>query len=318
MNTWLAIAIGITIAVLYVAGTIWWIRSLIKRLAIAVAKARQGKQETQDWTILFKSVTALVAVKLVLVVIVPGSLIAATVGSMGDQYFRNKMNHWMSGPDLFEHIALTQEEYRELPVAWRQTLAEIALRPNRDELDAKRVIENLTKQDLELIGRLGPFLVAEHLARDETLQSEHPIPELNYAEMRRLEELGIIDDVNWGMEYKLKNDGDNPSTVRVPGTTVLIEARGESKTIESVLKLTRLTKAGASLLKGLRLPSNVPYFEWIARKLEADGWTVRLIALGAESGVNIDKRVTHGDIDRASVPNWATDLVRKDGKQGQG
>ena len=120
--------------------------------------------------------------------------------------------------------------------------------------------------------------------------------------MRRLEEMGIVDDVNAGMFYPLKSKRDSPSTMRLPGTTMLIEAKGGSGEINSRLELTRLTVAGKTLLRSLRVPSNVAYFEWIAKRLEKDGWSVRLIAVGTDSG---------GVLSRDSIPDWATDLPTK-------
>ena len=208
----------------------------------------------------------------------------------------------MSGPEVFERIALNEEQFTELPLEWRQTLSEIVLRPEGEALDAKRVAETATAEDLELIGRLAPFVVAMGIARDEQFTSEHPIPGVSYEDMRRLEEMGIVDDVNMGMVYTVKSEGNNSSTMRLPGTTMLIEAKGGSEDINSRLELTRLTVAGKTLLRSLRVPSNVAYFEWIAKRLEKDGWSVRLIAVGTDSG---------GVLSRDSVPDWATELPTK-------
>ena len=240
-----------------------------------------------------------------------GPAIGAAIFTFFDQAVRNTVDTWMSGRELFEHIALSEEQYRELPLQWRQTLAEVVLRPEGEALDAKRVAETATAEDLELIGRLAPFLVVQHIARDEQLMSEHPIPGVSYDDLRRLEEIGIVDDVNLGVFFPLTSEENNPSTVRLPGTTMLIEASGESQDINSRLELTRLTVAGNTLLRGLRAPSNVAYFEWIARRLEKDGWSVRLIALGTVSGEDITRRTPQGVLSRDSVASWATDLPTK-------
>ena len=240
-----------------------------------------------------------------------GPAIGAAVFGLFDQTVRNTVDTWMSGPDLFEHIALSEEQYKALPLEWRQTLAETVLRPEGAALNAKSVVETATVDDLELIGRLAPFLVARHIARDEQLLSEHPIPGISYEDMRRLEEIGIVDDVNLGMSFPLKSERNNPSTVRLPGTTMLVEARGESKDIDSKIELTRLTVAGYTLLTGLRAPSNVAYFEWIGKRLERDGWVVSLIAVGTDSGQDITKRTGQGVVNRESIANWGTELPKR-------
>ncbi len=212
------------------------------------------------------------------------SLVAPAIGAVVftffDQAVRNIVDTWMSGPDLFEHIALSEKQYKELPLEWRQTLAEVVLRPEGETQDAKKVIETATAEDLELIGSLAPFLIVQNIARDEKFLSEHPIPGVTYEDMRRLEEIGIVDDVNFGMYHTIASTGDNPTTIRIPGTTILIEAKGETKDIESKLELTRLTVAGNTLLRGLRVPSNVAYFEWIAKQLETEGMGCSLARSG--------------------------------------
>ena len=240
-----------------------------------------------------------------------GPAIGAAIFAFFDQAVRNTVDTWMRGSDLFEHIALSEDQYNALPIEWRQTLAEIVLPPEAEALDAKSVVETATPEDLELIGRLAPFLVRRHIARDERLLSEHPIPGVSYEDMRRLEEMGIVDDVNSGMYFPLKSELNNPSTVLLPGTTMLIEAKGESRKIDSRLELTRLTVAGYRLLKGLRVPSNAAYFEWIAKRLEKDGWVVRLIAVGTHFDGDITRRTAHGVVDRDSIADWATDLPTK-------
>ncbi len=228
-----------------------------------------------------------------------------------DQIGRNIVNNWMSGPELFRYIALNEDQYRALPLEWRQTVAEIMLRPEGEALDAKQVVEKTTVEDLELIGRVAPFVVGQYIARDEQLQSEHPIPGVGYEDMRRLEELGIVDDVNFGMYFTLTSKGGDPNTVRLLGTTILIEAKGGAHDIQSRLELTRLTVAGNALMSGLRVPSNVAYFEWIANRMELDGWIVRLIAIGTNSGDDITERTLQGEVNRGSIANWATDLPMK-------
>ena len=243
------------------------------------------------------------------------SIVAPAIGAAAftffDQSVRNIVDTWMSGPDLFQHIALNEEQYKALPLEWRQTLAEIILRPEGEALDAKRVVATATAADLELIGRLAPFLIGQHIARDESLLSEHPIPGVSYEDMRRLEEIGIVDDVNFGMFFPLKSKGNNPNTIQLSGSTILIIAKGPTKDIESRLELTRLTVAGDTLLRGLRVPSNVAYFEWVAKRLEKAGWVVQLVAAGTDSDQNITNKTTQGVINRHSIANWGTDLRTK-------
>ena len=293
---------------------------MVKQMSVinALRRLRQGsRREVEKSTDLVREdvdkqwITKRFVIWAVFWVSIGGPAIGAIVFTFFDQSMRNIVDTWMSGPELFQHIGLNEEQYKALPLEWRQTLAEVILRPEGEAMDAKRVVDTATAKDLELIARLAPFLVGQHIARDERLLSEHPIPGVSYVDMRRLEEIGIVDDVNSGMYFTLKSNGDNPSTVRLLGTTMLIEAKGEAENIESRLELTRLTVAGETLLGGLRVPSNLAYFEWIAKLLEKDGWVVRLVVVGTDSGQDITKRTTQGIVNRDSIANWETDLIKK-------
>ena len=68
-----------------------------------------------------------------------GPAIGAAIFAFFDQAVRNTVDGWMSGPEVFERIALNEEQFTELPLEWRQTLSEIELRPEGEALDAKRV-----------------------------------------------------------------------------------------------------------------------------------------------------------------------------------
>ena len=233
-----------------------------------------------------------------------GPTIGALIYSFFDQSIRNFSDRMTGGPDLFHQIVLSEEQYNALSLEWRQTLAEVALRPEDEAANTKRIVQTLALTDLELIGRLAPFLVGRYIARDERLLSEHPIPGVAYVDMRRLEEVGIVDDTNFGMRFTLESKGDAPSKVALHGTTLSIVATGPAKDIESKIELTRLTVPGAELLKSLRVPSNVEYFEWIAENLERDGWAVDLVALGTPPGHETSRRTSQALINRSSISNW--------------
>ena len=240
-----------------------------------------------------------------------GPAIGAAVFAFFDQAVRNTVDTWMGGRDLFEHIALSETQYNELPLQWRRTLAEVVMRPEGEALDAKRVVETATVEDLELIGRLAPYQVSGHLARDERFKSEHPIPGVTYEDMRRLEEIGIVDDVNSGVVFTFESDGKNRGGMRIWGSTILIEATNETDEFKTKVQLTRLTVAGKMLLSSLQSPSNVPYFEWIAKKLEKEGWSVQMMALGTKPGEDMSTLNEQGVIDRMSIASWATNLPTK-------
>ena len=157
MNTWVTwvtaasvfflLSLGITII-----GARWLTRLLIKSVV-------NIKTHSIDVSQIKDMIRRAVYLYLFVIMIglLPWSTLVSTVGAMADQYFRNTVNELMSVPDLFASISLTPTEYASLPQYWRQALAEIALRPEEEAAEVKRLVKGLTMGDVELINLLAPY-----------------------------------------------------------------------------------------------------------------------------------------------------------------
>ena len=153
---------------------------------------------------------------MVLIVAFAGPLISPFV----DQWIRNKVDDWMKVPDLFDSISIGPEEYAQLPPYWRQALAEIALRPKEDAIDAQNIIKGLKLKDIRLVDLLAPYAISGGILRDNDQLSEHPMPELSYADLSHLQILGILEDINGGRRFYLKEILDPDSDISLSGTTI--------------------------------------------------------------------------------------------------
>ena len=67
---------------------------------------------------------------------------------MADQAVRNIVNQWMGGLDLFRHLAIEGNDYHNLPVYWKQALAEIVVRRGDEDEAAKQFVSKLNVDDL--------------------------------------------------------------------------------------------------------------------------------------------------------------------------
>ena len=159
--------------------------------------------------------------RMVLIVALAGPVIVAFISPFVDQAIRNKVDDWMSVPDLFDSISIRPDEYSKLPPYWRQALAEITLRPKEDAVDTQTIIEGLTVADMELIGLLAPYATSAGILRDNSQLSEHPMPELTYSDFSHLQDLGILEDVNDGVRFDLTMSLNHNSEVNLSGTTVV-------------------------------------------------------------------------------------------------
>ena len=221
-----------------------------------------------------------------------------------DQAIRNSIDEWMSEADLFDSISISPDDYAELPLYWRQALAEIALRPKEEAVDAQNIIEGLKLADIKIVDLLAPYAISIGILRDDNQLSEHPMPELSYSDFSHLEDLGILEDVNNGRIYDITKDWNPDSNIDIRGTTVTLRFKANDPTIKFVIKTTAFTKGGMQLIEALRVPSNIMYFEWYAETLEEKGFTVELLEMGVKKNSMSETKEIQARIERHSIPAW--------------
>ena len=249
-------------------------------------------------------ITKSFVIKMVLIVALGGPVIATLIAPFVDQIIRNKVDDWMSVPDLFDSISIAPEEYAQLPPYWRQALAEITLRPKEEAVDAQKIIEVLKLRDIKLIDLLAPYATSSGILREKGQLSEHPMPELSYSDFSHLQNLGILEDVNNGRRIELKDKWDPDSEIILPGTTVYLHFKPKNQETNFSLEVTAFTSGGMQLIEALRVPSNIEYFEWFAKKLEEEGFTVELLTTGIRRNSMADIKVIQGRLERRSIPAW--------------
>lgn len=237
--------------------------------------------------------------------LIPWGLIVSSAGAALDQYFRNTINEAMSPPALFDSISLSQDEYKSLPLYWRQALAEIGLRPNESAAEVKGLVSELTMRDIELINLLAPYAVSSSVIRDNNRLSEHPMPELSYRQMLHLESLGVIEDVNNGMKTTMKKvENEHSLMTRLIGSTLNIVVISDGSKGDVVLNYSPLTRGGSQLIEALQVPTNGEYFEWIARSLEEQGVRTEIRVTGILKNGMSESRVMQAQIVRTPKARW--------------
>ena len=275
------------------------LRNLIKRKRHSPSRAESDENKIEkDW------LTKSFDLKMVLTVALVGPVIATLISPFFDQTIRNTVDDWMGMPDLFDSISIGPDEYAQLPLYWRQALAEIALRSKEEAADAQSIIEELRLEDMELIGLLAPYMTNYGVLRDNSKLSEHPIPELAYRDFSHLEDLGILEDVNNGMRFKLNEHWNPGSEDGLLGATVFLRFGATSPESRFDLEVTAFTRGGKQILNALRLPSNIRYFEWFAKRLEKSGFSVELLTTSFKTNGMSETFELQGRIDRQSISEW--------------
>ena len=208
-----------------------------------------------------------------------GPLPAALLITAGDQWLRNIVDEAMSEPDMYGSLAIDAEEYLGLRLYWRQALAELSVRPETAETAGiLELMKTLTPDQMALIDKIAPYVIDGVLVRDSSSPSYHPMPGLSLVDFATLEDLRILQGVR--NAYRRPNQPLNVPMV-MTGATAALEITRVGEESDASLSVTRLTDMGQTLVRLLRVPSDILYFEWVAKQLDRDGVDVKVFATGS-------------------------------------
>ena len=218
-----------------------------------------------------------------------GAVPVSIIMTVADQWLRNYVDEVTGEPDMYESVAISPEEYLRLPLHWRQALAEISVRPETAEMaETRELMKTLTPEQMALMDKIAPYVIEGFLVRDTDRTSNHPMPGLLLVDFGTLEDLGILQDVQRGHRI---NDLARDSLVVLRGTTAALRLQGSDPESAVSLPVTRLTELGNTLIGLLRVPSEIRYFEWIAKEVDQDGVDVQMWTTGAhlDSAVQVQR-----------------------------
>ena len=158
MNKWVWAAIlaaGIGLTVVSVVGLRWMARS-IEGL---IVRSARNEWRHDDVVRLIRRLI-LLSPLILLLSLLPWSIAFTTAGVMADQFFRNLVDRWTDGPELFEHLAIDEGEYYGLPLHWRQALAEVAFRDDGEDEALKQFISRIDMRDIEVLEKVANYAVS--------------------------------------------------------------------------------------------------------------------------------------------------------------
>ena len=134
MVTTFAVVIVMTLSLGGVVAVGLLIRSIVPLLAEAISNGG-----SRDLIISLLKRSALLVYVVLFLSLFPWSVLLTTAGGIADQYFRNMVDGWMSEGELFKYLAINEDEYSDLPLYWRQALAEITFRGGRWRRDSTAI-----------------------------------------------------------------------------------------------------------------------------------------------------------------------------------
>ena len=286
MNIWLEIAFWamLLVSLIFAVGAIPLIFWLTKSLAATVIEAKEKNWQRDVLVRLLRKGVLFVSV-IVFTPLLPWSFMFATIGGMADQYFRNTVNQWMSGPDIFEHLAIGEDEYNNLPLHWKQALAEITLREGDEDEALRQFVSQLDSRQIDLLE-----LVAQRELSGSLLvfrpSDGKPVEELSHMDLMHLEAIGVIDSVLPLNHKKIrsatdtKSDGDTTDSLWQVGHQYGIHLRVVTTGKEAGFSFNVLTDIGKKLIDALRRPRSLSYlcslhYHYTKMGLSAEIWSLR-------------------------------------------
>ena len=282
MNAWLASAV--VVVVLVTAAGVGGIFLLTKSIGTIAADAVKSEWHRDEITRLLRKVALLGSIVLLLNLL-PWSVVITTVGGMADQYFRNLVNRWMSGAELFQHLAIDEEEYYSQPLHWRQALAEISLREGDEEEALKQFVSRLGTYEIGILELAAKYALSGGLVDSRSAAGGDPMRELSRMDLMHLEAIGIIDSV-LPLNHKYlrpaadaKSGDGSTDNLWLVGHQYAIHLRATTAGSGATLSFMVLTEVGSKLFRALRRPTSLRYLCWHQhdfreRQISAEIWSI--------------------------------------------
>ena len=275
---------AVVVCVLLVAATgvggMWVLTRSTARLVAQNASSEW--REEKDVARLVGRALGLVFAVVLVASLIPWSLVVSTVGSMADQFFRNTVNQWMSGPDLFRRLAVEQEEYDGLPLHWRQALAEIVYRNGDEDEALRQLVSRLSIRDIETLDVVGQYVLGGALVHSRSGGDGATVWGPSNEDMAHLEERGLamnarIPFVHRTVRSGVTADGDVSDELVLVGHQFALRlhapAGGDGTARVSFVELTDL---GRKLIRAARRPTDVEYLCRLQSHYESPGLSAEI------------------------------------------
>ena len=252
---WITVIVVVVLMAAGLGGT-WMLTRSAGRLLARLANT--GWNEEEDVVRLLRRVTALVFSVVLLISLVPWSLVMSTVGGMTDQFFRNTVNQWMGGPEIFRHLAIDAREYDGLSLHWKQALAELVLRESDDDEEVRQLVSRLSIEDIEILELAAQYALNGNLVLSAAAWN------LSDHDLARLEEMGLA--TNSQLPFFSYRIPSNEAATR-EGRNVLwlighqygLHLRVPEDVNSVRVSLVKLTDLATKLIRATRRPTNLPY-----------------------------------------------------------
>ena len=163
-------------------------------------------------------------------------------------------------------LGLSREKFADLPLHWRQALAELAIAPRTDFRALGRFVKELRPDDILLIDRVAPAIAhngtSHFLVQSGTSPQRHPQLGLEFADFQRLREIGLLHPQSSRIGVQISQSDATPVSIWGSSVALALSSSEDNEVVE--LPIETFTVVGAALVELIRVPSNLRYFDWVA------------------------------------------------------
>ena len=292
MSVWIVTTVAVVIVVSLSLGGAVAVGLLIRSIGPLLAEAISNGWSRDRVISLLKRSTLLVYALLFLSLL-PWSVLLTTAGGMADQYFRNMVDEWMSEGELFKYLAIDEGEYSQLPLYWRQALAEITFREDDADEALRQFISRLDIDDIKILELVAAYALGGGLLESRDAGEGSPSREISRMDLLHLQAIGIIDSTLPVNHKQIRasteegDDGQAPDYLWLNGQQYGLLLRAVEPGSGTRLSFHVLTEVGTDLLLALRRPVSLEYLCWLQRHFRARDMAAEIWSLtkdGMEEG----------------------------------
>ena len=162
---------------------------------------------------------------------------------------------------------LRTDDYHNLPISWRQLLAEVETNQSNYPTRFVSLIKELTLNDISRLDNIAPYVVGSSIIQADDFEMGYNIPNVNDEDFERLKTLGITVDGHLGMYKEIKPKDGRPGQSVFRGVTLGLLVQSPNPTKEFKVHVISLTEEGEQIINLLKKPTSLKGLCTIALRL---------------------------------------------------
>ena len=164
---------------------------------------------------------------------------------------------------------LKTDSYHELPIIWKQVLAEVQVNQSKYPARFVSIMQGLTLDDISTLEHIAPYVVGDAIVHAADFDIGYDIPLVTDLEFQRLQTIGIIISPQFGSMIKdIVPKNEKPAQMVLKGTTLALLTKASTLTETFKIHLTPLTEEGGRIIRLLKKPTSLKGLCMIAAQIK--------------------------------------------------